>query len=225
MLQVITPTGDRPRAWALCQRWMAQQTYSGTVTWYVSDDGQEPQPVTFTRPGYAVQTLRLPSQSGNTQARNLLALLDCIDLQWPVVIWEDDDYYAPDWLNAVAQHLQCAELVGETPARYYNVTLRMGRILKNRHHASLCATALQGSAIKTLMTACQVKQQFIDLDLWKRHPHRYLFTGQQVIGIKGLPGRAGIGMGHSADFTGTLDQDGQLLRAWLGPDAEAYQEY
>lgn len=222
MLQIITPTGDRPLAWALCQRWMAQQTYSGPVVWFVSDDGIEPQSMIFHRPGYELRSLRLAPKAGNTQARNLLALLDCVDRKWPVVVWEDDDYYAPNWLNTIALNLHHADLIGESPARYYNVALRIGLVLKNRHHASLCATVVQGLAIQTLISACQTKQKFIDIDLWKRHPYRYLFSGQQVIGIKGLPGRMGIGLGHQANFTGTLDLEGQLLTQWIGKDAVFY---
>jgi len=32
-ITVITPTGDRPEAFALCERWMSQQTYTGQIQW------------------------------------------------------------------------------------------------------------------------------------------------------------------------------------------------
>lgn len=46
--------------------------------------------------------------------------------------------------------------------------------------------------------------------------------GGWVVGIKGLPGRGGIGMGHRDNFRGTDDPCGALLREWIGEDAEAY---
>ena len=37
------------------------------------------------------------------------------------------------------------------------------------------------------------------------------------------PGRDGIGAGHSDSFHGRADPHGDLLREWVGGDAEAYQ--
>ena len=42
MIQLLTPTGMRPEAFALCERWMAAQTYDGPCTWFVVDDGAVP---------------------------------------------------------------------------------------------------------------------------------------------------------------------------------------
>ena len=44
-----------------------------------------------------------------------------------------------------------------------------------------------------------------------------------VTGIKGMSGRGGIGMGHRADFTGSLDVTGSVLRQWVGSDASRYE--
>jgi len=41
------------------------------------------------------------------------------------------------------------------------------------------------------------------------------------VGIKGVPGRTGIGVGHRADF-GQPDPGGNTLRAWIGERASAY---
>lgn len=226
MLTLLTATGARPKAWSICERLMAAQDYAGPVRWLVVDDGQEPQPVTFQRDGWEVQVLRprvLWSPGKNTQASNLLhGLSHCCSTD-RVVIIEDDDHYKPDWLTHVAGEIERAELVGENRARYYNLPRRMGRELANRDHASLCSTALRGGAIDGLRKACQSRQTFIDMHLWHRWPSRHLFGGHRVTGIKGLPGRGGIGAGHKASFRGTPDNDGSLLRSWVGNDAEMYQ--
>lgn len=226
MLTLLTATGARPQAWAICERLMFAQDYAGPVRWIVVDDGPEPQQVTFKRDGWQVVVIRpapLWQAGQNTQARNLLKGLDAVPADGRLVIIEDDDYYSPDWLTTVAARLEKAELVGECQARYYNVALRKGRQLRNNGHASLCSTAMRGRALATFRSVCRPGRQFIDLDLWKRHPSRHLFTGHRVVGIKGLPGRGGIGMGHRDNFTGTADPDLNLLRQWIGDDVELYR--
>lgn len=225
MLTLLTATGARPQAWAICEQLMARQDYAGQVRWLVVDDGPEPQPVTFQREGWEVKVIRptrcwRPGQ--NTQARNLLQGLAHCSARDRVVVIEDDDWYAPDWLSHVAAQLEQAELVGESHARYYNIALRMGRQLNNAGHASLCSTALRGRAIDALRKACQSAPQFIDMRLWRRFQGGHLFGGHRVVGMKGLPGRAGIGIGHNAKFSGTADPDGSLLREWIGADARLY---
>lgn len=223
MMQIITPTGDRPAAWKLCQWYVARQTYTGPVVWHVVDDGVEPMPVEFARDDYMLTVHRLQPVDGNSQSRNMRHLLRQVDPRHPVVIWEDDDWYAPDWLATVAEIMRHGELVGEMQSRYYNVAVRRARQLRNSQHASLCSTAVRGYAVDALMRACESGTKFIDIELWRHFRRlRHLFGGHRVVGIKGLPGRGGIGMGHSADFQGDADPQGALLRRWIGVDAEAY---
>lgn len=225
MLTLLTATGARPEAWARCERLMARQTYTGPVRWVVVDDGPEPQPVTFQRDGWTVEVIRPtpywePGQ--NTQARNLRAGLAVIQPHESVVVIEDDDWYAPDWLATVAAKLVDAELVGETRARYYNVRRMVGRELSNLAHASLCASAMRGRALALFRAVCLSSSKFIDIELWRKAPSKALFHGHRTVGLKGLPGRGGIGMGHAGTFNGTPDPSGTLLRAWIGPDAEEF---
>lgn len=225
MLTLLTATGARPDAWAICERLMAAQNFAGPVRWVVVDDGPVAQPVVFQRPGWSVEVLRPapawePGQ--NTQARNLLAGLAVINDDAHVAVVEDDDWYAPDWLSTIAKAFWHGEIVGESRARYYNVPLRLGRQLSNANHASLCSTAVRGRALRELREACRRAPKFIDLDLWGRCRSRHLFDGHRVVGIKGLPGRGGIGMGHREDFKGQADPAGALLREWVGDDARIY---
>lgn len=224
-MQVLTPTGARPEAFALCQRWARQQDYTGRVVWFIVDDGPNPQHVGPMPPNWQTVLIRRapfwkPGQ--NTQAANILRGLDAVDVNQPLAIFEDDDYYAPGWLTHVAGLLGDADLVGETKSRYYNVRTRVGRELPNTKHASLCACAMVGPGINALRRAAQGREKFIDIDLWRRVRRQRLFTGHRVVGIKGLPGRGGIGVGHRQEFRGTADPGGRLLREWIGKDAEAY---
>jgi len=227
MIQIVTATGARPKAWSLCERWMSAQDYQGPVRWLVVDDGPDPQPVTFKREGWDVVLIRPApfwKPGENTQARNLAKGVGACDPAHLVVFIEDDDHYAPGWLSKVVEESARAEVVGEMRARYYNVASRVARQLQNMGHASLCSTAIRGPALQTFLTVCRTASRFIDIQLWRAHRSKHLFGGNLVTGIKGLPGREGIGMGHSVGFAGVEDRAGNLLRQWIGSDAEAYNE-
>lgn len=225
MLTLLTATGARPEAWAICEQLMAAQDYTGPVRWVIVDDGPEAQPVTFAREGWDLVLIRpVPHwRAGqNTQARNLRVGLAAIGPDDRVAVVEDDDFYAADWLSTVVDNLNHAELVGEPLARYYNVSIRRGRQLKNDKHASLCSTAIRGQALVKLREICTRSPKFIDIELWGSVKSKLLFDGQRVTGIKGMPGRGGIGMGHRDDFTGQADPTGELLRKWVGDAARFY---
>lgn len=230
MLTLLTATGARPVAWSICQRLMARQDYQGEVRWIVVDDGQVRQPVVFSRKGWKVEVVRpvpfwKPYQKRNTQARNLLAGLKGISSRERVVIIEDDDYYAPGWLSTISAKMDEAELVGMVRARYYNVRTGHCRQFDNTEHAGLYATAMRGGAIDTFRKVCKPGVKFIDLSLWKSHPSKHLFEGEGAIGMKGLPGRTGIGVGHREKFNGVVDTDGSILREWIGDDARLYEGF
>jgi len=229
MLTLLTPTGCRPEAWALCERWMLRQTYAGPVRWVIVDDGSIAHPITFEREGWTLDIVR-PAPfwrlRDNTQARNLAAGLAVIDAGARVVVIEDDDWYAPDWLQQVDAELDRVPLVGEKRARYYNVAMRVAHEHRNERNASLSATACRDEGLMALRRAVAQRERFIDLTLWRDpKPQRSTFSGHRVVGIKGLPGRSGIGVGHNADLRGTVDAPGNILRAWVGADAEAYQPF
>lgn len=227
-MNIITATGARPAAFSLCEKWMAAQDYQKPVRWVIVDDGITPQPITFKREGWEIILVR-PSPfwkpGDNTQARNLLKGLDACDEKDLIVFIEDDDHYHPSWLSRVARESGRAEVVGENRARYYNFKTKTARQLSNLSHSSLCSTAIRGSAIKTFRKVCTPGVKFIDMNLWRQASSKYLFPGTMVTGIKGLPGREGIGMGHRPDFSGTPDRDGAILSKWIGADAELYHEH
>lgn len=223
MLTLLTATGARPEAMRLCARWMRRQDYAGAVRWIVVDDGAQVTGVDAPL-HWRLEVVRpQPTWKAgqNTQARNLAAGLALVGADDRLVIVEDDDHYAPDWLTHVAGELERAELVGERRSRYYNVATRRAREMGNEGHASLCATAMRGAALATFGQVLRTHRSGIDMQLWRQHRSRHLFDGHRVVGIKGLPGRGGIGMGHRRDF-GTPDPEGRLLREWIGEDARFY---
>lgn len=225
MLTLVTLTGDRPVAWALCQQFMANQDYQGPVRWVIVDDGAKAQEITFARDGWTLEVIRphpFWSEGQNTQSRNLREALKVIGDSDRVVFIEDDDWYATYWLSLIDQQLDLADLVGEKCAFYYNIEHRRYRQLNNHTHSSLCSTAVKGKALANLRAISQFKMDFIDIALWKSSASRRLFRGSSVIGIKGMPGRNGIGMGHRPPKEFQPDSSGEVLRSKVGSNADLY---
>ena len=91
---LLTPTGDRPEAFKLCQNWIGKQDYIGKIRWIIVDDGTISTEIKY-KTHIDIVVIRLPSKAGNTQARNLTAGLKLVTEQDKLIIIEDDDYYAP----------------------------------------------------------------------------------------------------------------------------------
>jgi hypothetical protein len=226
MLTLLTATGCRPQAWAICEELMRRQNYAGPVKWIIVDDGEAAQPITFKRKNWTLMVVRpetfwKPGQ--NTQARNLMAGMELVEAKDQLVVIEDDDFYSPDYLTWCATWLEEFDLVGESFARYYNVKSKMARPLSNGEHASLCSTSMKGAALEAFRKELQPGVKFIDINLWRNFKgKKTLQKGNRVVGIKGLPGREGIGMGHRNDFAGQFDRSGSILRQWVGANADLY---
>lgn len=222
MLTLLTATGMRPGAWAICERLMMAQTYQGKVRWIIVDDGEQAQPITFKRDGWTLEVVRpepfwVPGK--NTQARNLNAGLGRVSTDDRLVIIEDDDHVGPGYLADVDQWLYRADLVGEGMARYFNVATGIGKQLTNKAHCSLCSTAVKGAGIEALRQAVLKNKKFIDMELWRTfRGTKYISNTRHVVGIKGLPGRDGIGCGHR--MQGSPNKG--ILRQWIGDSAGIY---
>lgn len=227
MLTVITPTGERPEAFDLCQRMLRRQTYAGPVHWIVVDDGQKPQKVSLSRKGWRVTVLRPEpfwSPGQNTQGRNLKAALEVADVESIVTVWEDDDWYHQDWLQWIVDHIDQAELIGEANAIYYNVRSRRWRALRNDEHASLRCSAMRGAAIETFADVLTRPNKYYDLRLWARHESKRAIPGGLTLGMKSMPGRPGIALGHE-EHRGNLDPHLKKLRELIGDDADWYAKF
>jgi hypothetical protein len=237
MLALITPTGARPQQLQLCAKYMANQTYAGAVLWIIVDDAL-PQSSDFIaedfRPNWQVLKVypQPPWEAGqNTQGRNLKAGIDALLAAVPVrdieaiFIIEDDDYYKPHYLTAMAAQLDGALAFGETHTVYYNVRLRRWIEHENAEWSSLFQTAMRPAALKWFNML--YGEKFIDYAFFRLCPKVKLFrTSEKLsIGMKGIAGRAGIGAGHGYIPHMLADHDATKLAALLGADAEPYLQY
>jgi len=224
-ISLITPTGGRREAFALCERWMKAQTAEWNQ-WIVVDDCK---PHTVCTMGQQIIRPRPAwSPGNNTQHRNMAVALDAVSHEFVFVI-EDDDYYSPEYLARLIEPLRSADIVGETCAKYYNVAQRTYRRHKNCNHASLSQTAFRLSTVGPLLRRILPRRpKWIDMDLWadakSNGLRRVLQRTDFAVGIKGLPGRPGLGMGHRPSGY-RADRRAQVLRHWLGRAAAVYAQF
>jgi hypothetical protein len=224
MIYAVTPTGSRPEGMALLGEYINAQNYRGDITWIVVDDCDPATPLPTMRKGIDVVSIR-PNwrwkPGDNTQVKSMAAGLDLVPEDATLFIFEDDDIYLPNYVTTMLA--QSAELVGERDARYYNVASGQWRVLRGKFHASLASTVCSGSALTLLKKLCASgMKKMLDVNLWKTFDgSKMLLSEHNVVGIKGLPGRPGIGVGHRRNF-GSVDIDDRL-RVWAKDYADNYE--
>lgn len=224
MIYLLTPTGARPEGMSLLARALSAQKYAGPAQWIVVDDCDPATPVPPARDWIDVAVIRPEWRwrpGMNTQAACMAAGLACIPDGATCIILEDDDAVLPNHITTVLAALERAELVGERVARYYNVATGRYKTIPGQSHASLASTAVRGRALAMLREVCSAGSRRIDMDLWRGFTgSKKLLDAENVVGIKGLPGRAGIGVGHRDTF-GIPDPAGRVLVDWIGAERAA----
>ena len=227
---LITPTGGRQDQIDLCALYMNRQTYKGEVVWIIVDDCL-PRTTIFTdNKNWTVikvypQPFWEPGQ--NSQGRNIAAGIDALkdfkDIEGIFII-EDDDYYKPEYLERMMLRLKGFDIAGEKNTIYYNALFRRYVTNPNTAHSSLFQTAFSVNAIP-ILKSCYT-HRFIDCEFWKKVSNKNLFNENNLaIGIKGLPGRVGIGMGHKGQLNMKEDTNLSYLKSLIGQDYEYYERY
>ncbi len=216
-LTLITPTGDRPESFALCEKWMSKQTYSEEYQWIVVDDGLIPTKVTMNQ-----QYIRRSSDTKiHTLTANLRAALrECKGEK--VLIIEDDEWYHPNYLKVMSERLDDHELVGTGMARYYYIRERLYREFPEHTHSSLCRTGFRKSLIEKVFALCQTSDPSVDMRLWESvKGYREETDVPLVIGFKGMPGRK-VKRGKAK---GIEDSNLSKLKEWIGRNIKYYKSY
>ena len=249
---VITLTGDRPEALDLCSRWMRDQTVKPDQ-WLVIDDGEKPHPpVIPAQAGIHIDYIRrepCPDDPPHTMIINMKEAVKHVKGD-VIIIMEDDEYYAPRYIEALDEKLEKYEVVGVGRSKYYH--LPSGKYLKdcNMDNASLAQTAFRASFLPEFVALLE-GDQYVDMRIWKHinatktlrwndtdtSPDRkingrgYIFDdGNEhlYVGLKGLPGRKGICWGHNGSHTHYKLHDTtnrEILNNWIGANASVYAKY
>jgi glycosyltransferase involved in cell wall biosynthesis len=225
---IITATGNRPEALQLCAKYVLRQDWEGILQWIVVDDGVPESVIPALPDRVRLHYISAPNKwdgKTDTLRQNMLLAIKSVEFDL-IFIFEDDDWYSPTYIRNQIRRMGEAELVGEVPSLYYHLPSRQYLMLNNRSHASLCQTGFRRSFLPIFSAACHGNDSFIDIRLWTAMVYKILHESRRVIGMKGLPGRPGIGIGHRPErVTGWLpDPEMQMLESWIGlEDANEYR--
>lgn len=222
----LTCAVSRPEAWKLSELYMSRQTMQ-PIQWLVIDDdtpktectmGQEyhyrPE---FRGRGSLCKKVRYALEKGLVKGDML-------------VFWENDDYYAPNYLETAHARMQGVDVAGEGQAIYYNVRERWWFEHQNMQHASLCATYVAARAYPSLLRLVTTSQcPFLDVRIWGLKMRRKVFAAnpRTTVGMKAMPGALGYGNGHGErDKSARDDVDLTTLSSWMSPeDAQNYAPF
>lgn len=225
-VSVITPTADQPTGIALLERYMARQTVQPDE-WIVADDGTVPAMLMM---GQVHVVRERQAEGAASLAGNVRAALERVTGN-VVLVFEHDDWYRADHIETCLRGLENAKATGALWQRYYNVEHRCWIVMRNIGSA-LCNTAFRAELIPAMRDACDMATQrnSIGLDrlFWDCLPKadKLITEDETVVGIKGLPGRIGLGMGHRPGQNGRRwsdDPESVKLREWVGEDWEVYR--
>jgi glycosyltransferase involved in cell wall biosynthesis len=221
---VITPTGDRPAAFALAEKWMARQTFKGRIQWVVVDDGEVPTVCTMGQTH--VRREKKPDDPKHTLPMNLAAGIRAAKSD-KVLVMEDDDWYSPIYVETMTKRLDEADLVGDNRTIYYRHGFGW-KCLNNRGHASLAATGFKGKVVlDQVVDFCErIREAFIDLHMWRHcRGTKKIYERNQskpiIVQMKGMPGRPGQIRHHWSDQYHP-DPGKKVLRGWIGDDVDVY---
>lgn len=218
MFSVLTPTGDRSESLQRCIHWMRTQTVK-PAQWVIVDDGDVPSqidlvdiPVTYLRRERQADD---PVHTLGTNVRYAIPYLE----NDRVIIFEDDDFYSPEYLEKMDSFFEFGDLVGQIPAHYYHVGLRKYKVFNNLAHASFCQTGFILSQVLPILlqaTRCENPRTVhqLDIRLWRAFKGtKYLDRGKPLcLGLKGLTGR--LGLSHwqkDSAWSGSSVQDDSSL--------------
>ena len=207
-ITALTATYQRPEAFALCEKYIKGQSRQPDQ-WLVLD-GPEPMHI---KVADAIAADRVEGDA--------------------IVWFEDDDYFAPDWIAwCEAELAKGFDIVGEGQALYYNVNHRWWSNCGNVRHASLCQTAMSRRLLGHVYNIISdFSCPWIDVQLWNVECNKRLRLpgdgARRVIGIKGMPGTKGYSREHRQvnGSDNEPDYDLSKLRSLIGEDAESYAGY
>jgi hypothetical protein len=149
-----------------------------------------------------------------------------------VLFMEDDDFYSPEYVEVMAKWLSRVPFIGDPVAPYYHLPSRRYRMMRNQGMASLAQTGMRAEFLPVLSEICLSRRDLIDQELWYRMCDKMLAPIGGFVGMKGLPGRPGIGIGHRPDSRPgaaaewIADPDLAFLETNIGKeDVELYREF
>jgi len=237
MITVVTLTKNRPEAFNLLREWVVRQTYKGDMQWLVVTDGKL-DGYDFDSPLIDLAVRKPKKGEFHSHISNIHYAVPRVKGD-PVLFMEDDDWYAPNYIEDRLSSMEGVLVSGVTPPLYYHVGLRRAKKLsKNKVFAPLSTTTMRAEVLPLLDEVAHKrearKRLMVDSRFWTRRlveddvPRRITHQSPPddviFVGMKGMPGQPGIGIGHRKRSPGN-DPEMETLRKWIGEDAERYAKY
>lgn len=203
---------------------MARQNYKTNIQWIVVDDGPDIITCTMGQEYYRGPRIWMPGL--NTQRFNMELALSKIKGDYVLFI-EDDDWYDANYLRTMISLLKNVPAVGEARTKYFNIKCPGHKTWGNTVHSPLAATGIHKMYIPQMRAAVDSGELYFDIRFWKileesKLPRLIMSDVGFFVGMKGLPGRTGIGAGHQTrDYL--YDKSFSKLKEWIGPiDSAVY---
>ena len=235
----LTCTGDRHICIDLMAKWMGHQTRKPDQ-WLVIDDGQVP----FSPTMDCDYVYRSPQKSDPKLTLGVNLEFAIPYIKGDVILFcEDDEYYAPNYVEEMSTKIRGHEAVGLCRSKYYHLPTRTYHVHNTLGHASLAQTGIVRDYLPRLKDLL-VGDSFIDLRLWEDVSGQKVVVGSRrsfqrefplnrgrgflfddglnclYVGMKGMPGRKGIGAGHRG--VGLSDPYYDVLKRWIPKDYRVY---
>jgi hypothetical protein len=152
-----------------------------------------------------------------------------------VAIIEDDDWYSNIYFKFLSEALDNYDVVGIDCTTYYHIPTKRYKRLVHPGRSSLNSTAFRFNVVEVFMNALVLaaKQNVCHVDIlfWNmvkelKLKYKLFNVDGLVLGLKGLPGKAGLGIGHRDGplFPGD-DRSLEFLASVMGHDIISYMDF
>lgn len=144
-----------------------------------------------------------------------------------VLFWEDDDWYAPNYIETMVAGWLAAgkpSAFGIANTTYYHIFERRYFTISHPGRASACCTMVTKDVLNIRWPSDDYP--YLDIELWNQLAGKTFVPQQPIcIGIKHGLGLVGGGChnGSSKHYT-QADPDGRYLRSIVGEDFNFYEE-
>ncbi len=215
----------RPEAWELCEKYLGRQTRAPDQ-WLCLDSS--PEPIVPTLPCDYHHVPELVSMP----AKVLYAIENKL-IKGDAVIWlENDDWYKDTFVEWCETKLQKYQLVGEGRSVFFNCRNRWFTRCENKHHASLCQTAMHRDLLEESENIIRsYDNPFWDTRLWSLDCNKFISLPEdkdrRVVGMKSVGSTVGYSAEHRDVIPPTAIADPSLFGLFklIGPDAANYSRF
>lgn len=217
----VTPTGDRPDTLELCAYYVGRQSVRPAM-WLVIDDGEKP---CNANGAEIIRREPQPDDPCHTLCLNMQLAMSMVDPDDKIIVFEDDDWYGPNYLATISDYLDEFDLAGQCGTYYYYYPDALLWGMGNLGHCSLYQTGFRARIMQTMVYPDNFS---LDLALWKIDCRKCILPGNPplAIGMKGLPGRRGQSAGHDKNRKQYKKDHGrEWLRKTIGTDAKLYERF